>query len=233
MISRWLEAPASDAAWRYARAARPASQLRWREAPYCVVDLETTGLDPRRDAIVAYGAVAIEGGRIGADSAIEGLVRPDRALGASSIVVHGIRPVEVAGAASLAVATDALLEAFTGRVLVAHAVGIERGFLRRALGARGVRLRGPVLDTATIGALWSARRNGVVAHAAPLERLAESLALPTHRPHDALGDALTTAQVFLALAAHLDAGEPQTVGSLARAGRVLGAMHAYRSWPSG
>ena len=37
-----------------------------------------------------------------------------------------------------------------------------------------------------------------------------------HRPHAADGDALTTAQVFLALANRLDKREPQTVGSLAR-----------------
>ena len=54
-----------------------------------------------------------------------------------------------------------------------------------------------------------------------------SSALPAHRPHTADGDALTTAQVFLALATHLDALEPQTVGSLQRpsaASRRSGAV---------
>lgn len=232
MISRWLDAPASDAARRYVGAAQPGADVAWRAAPYCVVDLETTGLNPRRDAIVAYGAVSIEGGRIGANSAIEGLVRPARALTATSIVVHGIRPADVAGASSLAVATDALLDALAGRVLVAHSAGIERGFLGRALRARGVRLRGPVLDTASIGAVWMARRDGVIPTAMPLERLARSLGLPAHRRHQALGDALTTAQAFLALAAHLDAREPQTVGSLAHAGRVLHSLRVYGPGPA-
>jgi DNA polymerase-3 subunit epsilon len=44
-----------------------------------------------------------------------------------------------------------------------------------------------------------------------------SLGLPTHRPHHALGDALTTAQVFVALATHLNAFSTETVRSLARA----------------
>ena len=45
---------------------------------------------------------------------------------------------------------------------------------------------------------------------------ARTLGLPVHSPHVAEGDALTTAQLFLALATHLDEIEPQTVGSLAR-----------------
>ena len=39
-----------------------------------------------------------------------------------------------------------------------------------------------------------------------------------HRRHEADGDALTTAQAFLALATQLDAIEPQTIGSLASPG---------------
>ena len=50
----------------------------------------------------------------------------------------------------------------------------------------------------------------------PLSDAARDLGLPVHRPHHADGDALTTAQLFLALATRLDAREPQTVGSLAR-----------------
>jgi DNA polymerase III epsilon subunit-like protein len=44
--------------------------------------------------------------------------------------------------------------------------------------------------------------------------MARSLGLPVHRPHEADGDALTTAQAFIALASHLDEFEPQTVASL-------------------
>ena len=41
-------------------------------------------------------------------------------------------------------------------------------------------------------------------------------------PHHALADALSTAQVFIALASRLDTIEPQTVGSLVAAGSVVG-----------
>ena len=44
--------------------------------------------------------------------------------------------------------------------------------------------------------------------------MAHDLGLPTHRPHHADGDALTTAQAFIALATHLEAVGFETLGSL-------------------
>ncbi len=48
----------------------------------------------------------------------------------------------------------------------------------------------------------------------PLGDIAAALGLPAHRPHVAEGDALTTAQVFLALATHLEAHGRVTVRTL-------------------
>jgi DNA polymerase III subunit epsilon len=47
-----------------------------------------------------------------------------------------------------------------------------------------------------------------------LSRLAGALGQPAETPHHALGDALTTAKAFVALASLLDTIEPQTVGTL-------------------
>jgi DNA polymerase-3 subunit epsilon len=101
-------------------------------------------------------------------------------------------------------------------VLVAHVAWVERSFLGRAFSRQGVRLREPILDTFELGRLLALERDGSFAPS-DLSELAGSLALPVHRPHHALGDALTTAQVFLALATHLDALDHETVRSLARA----------------
>lgn len=218
MIAR--RRPLGAAAAAYAAGPRPAGRSPWREVRFCVVDLETTGLDPRRDEIIAFGAVPVDGGRILAAGARYGLVRPNRSPTADSIRVHGIRPTDLAAAPEAPAALDPLLEAMGGRILVAHAAWVERGFLRPVLRARGVRLREPVLDTARLGALWLPEDRRPDGRAAvPLGVLARALGLPVHRPHHALGDALTTAQLFLALATHLDAARPQTVRSLARASR--------------
>jgi DNA polymerase-3 subunit epsilon len=217
----------SAAARAYHRASPPRSRTPWREARFCVVDVETTGLDARRDAIVAWSAVPVDGGRVVLAGAREGLARPTEAVPASSVLIHGLREVDLADAPPLDDAADALLEAMAGRVLVAHAAYVERAFLGRALRRRGARLRRSIVDTAVLGRLWLAERDGVVPRAPTLGELARDLGLPVHRPHTAAGDALTTAQAFIALATHLGAERGETAGSLVEAGRRLEAGRLY------
>jgi DNA polymerase-3 subunit epsilon len=205
----------------------PRGRTPWRQASWCAVDLELTGLDPRAHEIISFGAVPIEDGRVQLAGAVTGLARPTVGISEASIRVHGIRDADLAQAPPLAVAIAPLLHAITGRVLVVHEATIERAFLGRALRERGVRLRGPLIDTSVLGRVWLSERDGSPPDWLSLGELARALGQPADRPHDALADALTTAQVFIALATHLDALRAETVGSLARAGRRLDAFRAF------
>lgn len=221
-----LRAPAADA---YARARLAGRRTPWREARYCVVDLELSGLDPRNDEIISFGAVPIDAGLVGAGHTLYGLARPTRPLPESSVVVHGIRTVDLEEAPPLDEAILPLLGALAGRVLVAHAAAVERAFLGPALRRQGVRLREPVLDTAALGRLLMVERGEPPPRLLTLGTLAGALGLPEHRPHHALGDALTTAQVFLAIVSHLEKLGAETVGSLAGATRRLENARRYPS----
>ncbi|MDP8977546.1 MAG: 3'-5' exonuclease, partial [Actinomycetota bacterium] len=57
------------------------------------------------------------------------------------------------------------------------------------------------------------------ASAPNLTALAGRLGVPVHRPHHAFGDALTTAEVFLALATRLEAAGAGLVDDLLLLGR--------------
>jgi DNA polymerase-3 subunit epsilon len=188
----------------------------WRDARYCVVDLELSGLDPLADEIISFAAVPIDSGRIIAGNALYGLCRPTRPVPEQSILIHGLRTVDLDEAPPLDEAIQPLLRAMAGRVTVAHVAWVERSFLGEAFARHGIRLREPILDTYELGRLLALTRGGPSA-SSELGDLAQSLGLPVHRPHHALGDALTTAQVFLALATHLDELSSETVRSLARA----------------
>ncbi len=216
----------------YRRAHLPAGRTPWRAASYCAVDLELSGLDPKQHEIVSFGAVPIEDGRVQLGAAVQGRVRPVRSMSESSIRVHGMRVADLADSPSLDVAIDPLLAAMAGRIPVVHVASVERRFLRPALRRQGLRLRGPMIDTSVLGLVWLHERDGHASGQASLSDLAVALGLPSHHPHDALGDALTTAQLFVALATHLDARRPQTVRSLASAGRLLASLIAYPSRPS-
>ena len=84
-----------------------------------------------------------------------------------------------------------------------------------------------MIDTDVLGRLWLPERDGEGPRRISLSDLAAALGLPAHSPHDAVGDALTTAQVFIALASHLDMRRPETVRSLSSASRRLEMMLAY------
>jgi DNA polymerase-3 subunit epsilon len=213
----------------YARARLPPGSTPWRVASWAVLDLELTGLNPRRDEIVSFGVIPIEGGRVRPGAGLTGLVRPERRLGEASIVIHGLRETDLDRAPSLTQSLTALLPALAGRPLIAHCAEIERAFLGRALRRHGLRLRGPIVDTDVLGRLWLRQRDGRARGRLSLPELAGELGLPAERPHDAFGDALTTAQVFIALASLLDADGPETVGSLSRAGRRLDALRLFHT----
>ena len=120
----------------YRRARLPPGRTPWREASYLAVDLELSGLDPRRHEIVSFGAVPIEDGRVQLGAAVHGRVRPLRPVGEASIRVHGLRAADLARAPALDVAIEPLLTAMAGRIPVVHVAAIERGFLRPACAAR-------------------------------------------------------------------------------------------------
>lgn len=214
----------------YARARLPSGRTPWREASYCVVDLELSGLDPRRSEIVAFGALPIEQGRVRLDGAAVGLVRPTRPMAEASIRIHGLRAADLEHAPALAHALDPLLLAMTGRVLVAHHASVERAFLARALRSLGVALRGPVLDSELLARIWLSERDGELPRRTNLGGLALACGLPVHSPHTASGDALTTAQLFLAAASQLDARRPETLRSLRRAPARLADIETH--WPA-
>jgi DNA polymerase-3 subunit epsilon len=215
---RLRRAPEGPAAEAFVSAGRPGDAVPWRDASWCALDLEMTGLNPRTDEIIAIGAVPIEQGRIVLGGSLYTLVRASKRSQHGAVLVHKLRLADVADAPSLEEAIDRVLGLMTGRVPVFHAAAIEAGFLARPFGCRHVRLPAAA-DTEALGRRWLAARDGSApAPGISLGWLADVLGQPAETPHHALGDALTTAKAFLALASLLDKAQPQTVGSLLAAG---------------
>lgn len=172
----------------------------WRSVRYCVVDIETTGLDLRRDDVVSIGAVEIVEGRVTSHSFYQ-LVRPTAPLSPEAMMVHCLTARDLGNASRIDDVLPSFLRFSAGSVPVAHAAWVERAFLNRAIARRQDRLPRRMVDTAVL-----ARRLDLVPSGSrepSLEALAIVLGLPVHTPHHALGDAATTAQIFLAMASRL------------------------------
>jgi DNA polymerase-3 subunit epsilon len=200
---------------RRTRLPAPDRRTPWREAEFCVLDLETTGLDLGRDEIVSYGAALVRDGRIPCGRTTYRVLRPARPVSVAALRVHGLRDADLAHAPPIAEVLGDLVGLLAGRVPVAHAAWVERAFLDRALRPRGYRLPAVMVDTAAL--LRATRLADPSAGREPdLEDAARRLRLPVHTPHHALGDAFTTAEVLLALATRLERGRRRapTVGDL-------------------
>ena len=198
--------------------------LLWRDAEFLALDFEATGLDLDADDVISFGAVPVMRGRVVVGGQAYSLVQPTRSVPGTSSVIHRIRNMDLEGAPDATSASAELVRLLTGRVLVAHAAWVEVAFLKRLLRLQNTRLFAPVVDTAALArALGLSPR---IADREPhLEALAAMLGLPVHDPHHALGDAITTAQVFLVLVSRLEFEHgPLTVGMLANLSRQYGLL---------
>jgi DNA polymerase III subunit epsilon len=219
----------TEAGTRFAQSPRVDRDTPWRDAEWCVVDLELTGLH-RSDEIIAIGAVPVRDGALILGEVMYTLARPEHPPKHAAVLIHKLRSVDLREAPPLHDAIDRLLETLTGRVPVFHTAMVERAFLGRELRRRRLRLPDDV-DTEVLGRLWLSHRDGATPGGLPLARLAAVLGQPGEDPHHALGDALTTAKAFIALASHLDAESPQTVGTLQAAAQELEAGGTRRFGP--
>jgi DNA polymerase III subunit epsilon len=207
-----------------------AGRTPWRRARFITVDVETTGLNPRRDEIVSFAALPVEQGRVLTGAAVRGLVRPRTSPPGSSVEIHGLRAADLAAAPPVREALAPLAAAIRGRIPVAHAAWVERAFLDEPLRALGSRMPRRVVDTAVLWRLLRILRGDGDPGWCALSAVAQGLGLPAERAHVAEGDALTAAQVFLALATHLERHGRGSVRELTGAGWFL---RGWRLWHPG
>lgn len=190
----------------------------WREAAFASLDFETTGLDPGGDDIISFGVVPIERGRIAPGRSTYHEVRPDRPLKPASIVVHGLRPVDLETASSLGAVVGDLRAALAGRYVLAWAATVEAASLAKAFGRRPSWWRRQIIDVFRLALLLDRSEPGS-SRDRSLTAVAERLGVPVERPHHALDDALTTAEVFLVLLPELERRGISTPRRLLRASR--------------
>lgn len=199
------------------RGARRALRARpWAEVDCWALDLETSGLDVRRDRILAVGMVPVRDRAVRVGECYATLVRADGPFSDAGVAAHHLLPDQLRDAPSLAEVLAEVDRRLDGAVLVVHAAAIDVGFLRRAHREVGRPWPDPpVVDTLDL--LRRQERAGLVhgpAEAAvpvPLAGARAHVGLPPHGAHDAGADALATAELLLLLAHRLGA---RTVGDL-------------------
>ena len=182
----------------------------WRRTTLWALDLETGGLDPATDPILSVGMVPIRDGAIGLGDGLHTLVRTDEAIGERSLAIHQILPGELEEAPPLDSVLSDVRDRIDRGVMIVHQRGVDVPFLVRHFRTLGqVPPVFVVVDTVEL-LLRYARRQGLVtmertAFPTALDEARARFGLPPHRSHEALSDAVATAELFLVLAHRLDA----------------------------
>lgn len=191
----------------------PASSCLFDEAELVSLDIETTGLDPVTAEMLSIGWVLIRGGRVDLSTAESHLVKPTGGLG-DSPAIHGLTDSVVHQGMSPDEAIGRVIDVLTGRVLVVHHAGLDKKLLDRHCRARfGEKLLVPVIDTLALEQRRKSRHHHLEdTRSLRLPDLRNHYNLPWYRGHDCLGDAISTAELLIAMVANRES--PTTLAEL-------------------
>jgi CBS domain-containing protein len=187
--------------------------------PAVVIDTETTGLDAAKDRVIEIGAVRLAGGET--RETYSTLVRPGVAIPPAASKVHGIHDADVADAPGFA-EVAAAFSAWAGpAVVIGFSVGFDLAILKAEHERYGIPWKPPrSLDVRHLVELASPELPEL-----SLELAAEWLGIEVADRHRALGDALLTGRIFLALVGKLRQRGITTLAQAERACSALTARH--------
>lgn len=183
----------------------PDPDTKIHEVVIVSMDFETTGLDPVNDKILSVGHVTLHDSRVNLSTARHHILFADDSIPEESAVIHRITDDVAADGRLHKDVVEELLDHLKGKVLLAHHAAIERGFLQAAC----QRIYGdtpifPIIDTLQLARQWFDRRGMQFSPGElRLYALREQYHLPRYPAHNALSDAVATAELFLAQMEHM------------------------------
>lgn len=193
---------------------------------FVVLDTELTGLNEKKDEIIAIGAIRIRDFRLQCGENFYALIRPEEKLHSQSTLVHRITPGQLIQAQSLEEILPQFLEFCGDSYLVGHYVRLDLAFLNRACKKfLGGEIRTPYLDTMRLAMAYKEFVHGHyfdhynIQSAYNLTSLGKEYGLPSFDQHNALQDSLQTAYLFLYLVKKIRQYGPRTMHDFLHAGR--------------
>ncbi|PVZ86657.1 hypothetical protein C9426_14655 [Serratia sp. S1B] len=193
----------------------PGADCPLDQLPILALDFETTGLDPYLHHILSIGTVALNGAGIELSSAHHNYVNDPRVINAETAVINQLLPELLATGQPLDVLMEALLVNMAGQVMLAHGSMVERCFIDAYIASRfGL----PPLPLLWLDTLHMEKRRyrhqRELSGDFRLSALRQQAGLPDYPAHDALLDAVATAELLLFYSAKLVTSRPVTLADL-------------------
>ena len=186
------------------------------EDVWIAFDLETTGLDADRDAIIEIGAVKFQGGRT--LDTFQSLVNPQRRISPFIASLTGIRQRDLDRADAIERVAAPFIAFVGASPLIAHNAAFDIGFLQ----SNDINLTNPVVDTYDLAYVLRPNMSSY-----SLESVAQSLRLNYDKPHRALDDATAAMHVFLTLLKDAHDIDPMALGAMQRLAQRSGWSLGY------
>lgn len=203
-LSRLLRPPVLNAAQRaavaaYRQSAGPDRGTPLNDIEFIVADVETSGLNPHRDRLISIGAVTIQHGRVRLGRNFGVVLRQHAPSATSNILIHEIDGTTQVSGSEPAHALIRFL-AFAGKApLVGYHAPFDSVMISRAMDKYlGLPLQNPWLDLAVLA---PALLPDGVPSAGGLDAWLAAYGIDNYARHDAVADALATAELFLVVLA--------------------------------
>ncbi len=186
-----------------------------RDIPFAVLDTETTGLNPAKDAILSIGGVKVQHGTIAVAQSLELFLEQLAVPQQKDIAIHGIMPAVSTGQTGIAEAMQQFTAWCGASVLVGHHIAFDLSMLNTVLQNLGCgKLRNPSLDTLQLHVRLRGSKDLFTPGELSLDALAAQYHIALHDRHTALGDAYITAILLLKLLHRLEQRGVKTLRQL-------------------
>lgn len=169
---------------------------------YVSLDLETTGLEPKKDRIIEIGAVKIREGEITETYSL--LVDPQKKIPERITQLTGISDDMVKGQPFVEEAVRGLLDFCGERPLLGHNLMFDYSFVKHSAVNMGLDFEKQGMDT-----LKLARAFLPDLESKSLQSLRQYYQIPQEEAHRALEDALTTFRLYERLRKDFEEGRPE------------------------
>lgn len=173
------------------------------------LDFETTGLDIAKDKVISIGTVNIGQLAVNLISSSHQLIKTNKQLPESSVVIHHITDTQITNAMSIENALPTLLNKLSGKVMLAHNAKIELGFINEMCQELyGSSFIIPVIDTQYLAKRSFDRQSKAFkSNELRLFNLRKLYNMPAYKAHNALMDAIATAELFLAMVSKISSNK--------------------------
>ncbi len=165
------------------------------------LDCETSGLDPKNDAIISVGAVRVQGCRILTSEALDIKLGPPERLDPESVMVHRLRKLDLEGGLPVGEAMGQVLEFVGNRPILGYHVAFDTAIIDQHIWPLyGFRLPNRRIELADLYLKRCGRPGSGLEADLRLETIAGRLGMPVPRGrHTALMDAVFTAALYVRL----------------------------------